>query len=666
MAIREAIEIVWKSKGVQSVVGDAGKLNKAVGGIAAGLSVGFVASQGVELLKESVALSLEQSKAEAQLAAALESTGRQSEFSAAALKNYAGQLQGLTNFGDEATIRAQAMLLTFKEVGSDVFPRATRAIQDVSVAMDQGLKESTIQIGKALNDPIQGLAALRRVGIQFTDTQEDLIKGFVEAGNVAEAQNIILSELESQFGGSAEAAKDGITGIGNALGDTKEEIGEFFLILDENSDTLGTIEIGFFVLNDRLGAINDSFREGLPLARDYFAELTGFELGPEFADNLRSFAEALEIGGGGGVISGIGSALEFGLDIADKKKEIEELKNQEEKRTNEVKEQNQELKEQIGLLKAISGIQSFATGFSSNIADAFGIEQVSFFDRIQESVEDKRQGEEDARDAALRSARDQVDAAFEVRDAWRDQQKDYVREMERATERIKGLIEGELQPTLSEVWSAPEDGRRVDEWARRAATLATEGLNSEWISQLQAQFGGQSFWEPVAAAIQSGDDSAIRQAATDLLSGPGVSQLWDKELIKERVRNSLIEQNLRQELVDTIYAELAGEGLDVDASATAAGAALPIATSLTGSIATSIPGAAAESGIGASLVNSMIADVKENKDGLNKLAKTILEGLGSGFADMIGISAEMFLESLVNYTAQRLGLNGGTGGETIP
>lgn len=195
----------------------------------------FIAAAGVAALfeaKRAIDLAKEQAAAEAQLYAALNSTGHAAGMTAGELKNLASQLQSTTNYGDEATLQAEAMLLTFTKVGREVFPRATQAILDVSTAMKQDLKTSTIQIGKALNEPVEGLSALRRVGIQFTDQQEAQIKTLVASGRVTEAQTVILAELERQFGGSAAAAREadaGFQAAANAVGDLEESLGKALL-----------------------------------------------------------------------------------------------------------------------------------------------------------------------------------------------------------------------------------------------------------------------------------------------------------------------------------------------------------------------------------------------------------------------------------------------------
>ncbi len=55
------------------------------------------------------------------------------------------------------------MLLRFTSIGKEVFPRVTITILDMSAALKQDLQSSAAQLGKALNDPISGINALRGV-----------------------------------------------------------------------------------------------------------------------------------------------------------------------------------------------------------------------------------------------------------------------------------------------------------------------------------------------------------------------------------------------------------------------------------------------------------------------------------------------------------------------
>ena len=146
----------------------------------------------------------EQQVVVAKLEQTLRSTAFASRLSSRELQGLAANLQKLTGIGDETIISMQGILLTFTKIKGQIFKDATEAIIDVSVAMGQDLQQSAIQVGKALNDPITGVSALSRVGIQFTDTQKEMIKLFVKQNKIAEAQTIILDELRVQFGGTAK------------------------------------------------------------------------------------------------------------------------------------------------------------------------------------------------------------------------------------------------------------------------------------------------------------------------------------------------------------------------------------------------------------------------------------------------------------------------------
>lgn len=229
-------------RGVQQNLGKldrlTGTLNKGFGGLqktigaglagAAAVGVGGMAALVFEM-RDSVSLARTQRDVVRQLNAVLESTGGVAGLTSQEIQDMASSLQSVTNFGDESIIRGQNLLLTFKEIGRDTFPRATETMLDMATAMDQDLKQTAIQLGKALNDPIMGVTALRRVGVQLTSSQEEMIQQMVEAGDVAAAQGVILDELESQFGGSARSQADALIQLGNLWGDFKEIVGSVVL-----------------------------------------------------------------------------------------------------------------------------------------------------------------------------------------------------------------------------------------------------------------------------------------------------------------------------------------------------------------------------------------------------------------------------------------------------
>lgn len=208
-----------------------GGMSKA-GGILLGVGLAAAASGAALLgheLYQDVQIAVDSQKVQAQLQAVLKSTGGVAGVTAEKANELAQSLMNVSTFDDEAILSGENMLLTFTNIGSNVFPQATQTILDMSTALGQDLQSSAIQLGKALNDPVQGVTALRRVGVQLTDEQEAQVKSFMAVNDIASAQQIILGELSREFGGSAKAASETFGGqmtiLKNQIDNIRESVG---------------------------------------------------------------------------------------------------------------------------------------------------------------------------------------------------------------------------------------------------------------------------------------------------------------------------------------------------------------------------------------------------------------------------------------------------------
>ena len=216
---------VKKSEGFSAKLG---KAFSTVGKLAAGAAVGGIAALGAGLAfatKEA----MEAQEVQAQLNAVLESTGGVAGVTADMANGLADKYSKITRFGDEAILSGENLLLTFTNIGSDVFPQATETMLNMSQALGTDLQSSATMLGKALQDPIMGVSALRRVGVNFSADQQEVIKNLVETGHAAEAQALILQELQTEFGGSAEAAGQTLGGqldiLKTSLSNVAESVG---------------------------------------------------------------------------------------------------------------------------------------------------------------------------------------------------------------------------------------------------------------------------------------------------------------------------------------------------------------------------------------------------------------------------------------------------------
>lgn len=198
------------------------RMGSRIKGALTGLFVGFSFSKIIE----------ETSKAESALAKldnAVKNNAGAAGTSTSQLAKFSAELQRLTTFSDESVQEMQALLLSFRQIGGSEFQRAQVAILDLATALGRDLNSSALLVGRALADPVKGMTALSRSGIVLAKDQKDLIKRLTETGRAAEAQQILLGELEKRFGGAAQAARNtfggALAGLKNAFGDLLEAKG---------------------------------------------------------------------------------------------------------------------------------------------------------------------------------------------------------------------------------------------------------------------------------------------------------------------------------------------------------------------------------------------------------------------------------------------------------
>ena len=148
----------------------------------------------------------------AQVEAVIKSTGWAAGITAKQMLDMADKMQ-YSNWISHDTIQvAQNMLLTFTQIKWWTFKEATQAVLDMATAMNwwlapsaEQLSTTSIRLWKALNDPVKWITALHKVWVAFTDVQKEQIKNFMKTGDVAAAQWVIIKELNTEFGGSAQA-----------------------------------------------------------------------------------------------------------------------------------------------------------------------------------------------------------------------------------------------------------------------------------------------------------------------------------------------------------------------------------------------------------------------------------------------------------------------------
>ncbi len=244
MAKNVYIPIVSKfdKSGVTQAESALGGFTKNLGKIAGALAAAFSVKAISDFVKESIGAAEAVQQANNRIGSIADSMGLfgdQTDAVSQRLIDFAESKE--LNLGVDAELikAGQAQLLTFAnlaetadEVGG-AFDRATVLSADLAAAGFGSIDSASVALGKALQDPVGGITALRKAAVTFTDEQKALIEGFVEAGDMASAQNIILQAVEQQVGGTAEATALASDKIALAFDNIKEEAGAALLPLFE-------------------------------------------------------------------------------------------------------------------------------------------------------------------------------------------------------------------------------------------------------------------------------------------------------------------------------------------------------------------------------------------------------------------------------------------------
>jgi len=229
-------------------------------GLGAGLSIFAGITSGIQSLvgelKSTVTEASAAEEAQTRLRAVLAATGGASGVTAQQVNDLAGEMQNLTRFEDDTVVSASSVMLTFRHINSEVFPRAIKAAGDLAAMWGMDLTSAARMVGRALDAPGEGLGMLTRLGVRFTDEQNKMLQQMVATGQGAQAQAMILDTLNSKFGGTAQAMAGTYAGrleqLRNKFSDIKEEIGGAFLPILERLATklgefVGRIDLSRFV-----------------------------------------------------------------------------------------------------------------------------------------------------------------------------------------------------------------------------------------------------------------------------------------------------------------------------------------------------------------------------------------------------------------------------------
>ncbi len=218
------------SGGVSSLNKAVLSAGKVIGGLALGGAIAAIGGLSAALVT-GIGDAREAAQINAQTEQTIKTMGNAAGVTSQHVQDFAASLSaanGKSLFGDSQYQESTNLLLTFQNIKGATLDLATTLTGDLAQALGGAPADQALMLGKALDNPTQGMSALTRVGLTFTEQQKAQITTMQAAGDMAGAQAIIIAALNAQVGGSAEAAAKADGGMAmfrDRMGELAESIG---------------------------------------------------------------------------------------------------------------------------------------------------------------------------------------------------------------------------------------------------------------------------------------------------------------------------------------------------------------------------------------------------------------------------------------------------------
>ncbi len=193
--------------------------------------IGTAAAAGLGLVVESfhaINIAAQAELGQLKIDAVIKATGDASGATAQQLEKLAEELAATTFATRDQVRSASAELLTFTNVTGANFERTIRVAQDMATIFGGDVQSSVVSLGRALEDPTQGLARLARAHVILTEAEKDQIKTLQGQGDLFGAQSALLKDVEERYSGAGAGAHGGLAG---AIDEAKKAQEEFDVAL---------------------------------------------------------------------------------------------------------------------------------------------------------------------------------------------------------------------------------------------------------------------------------------------------------------------------------------------------------------------------------------------------------------------------------------------------
>ncbi len=219
------LNIVQQGSGAKDAQKDMGDLGGELDSLATSILgdvIGFTTLSGAvyavtEAIKQDIAEASDAEATLARLGATLQSTGRSSETSTAQIHQMAENMRGL--FDTESIEQAANALMRYMDIPTSQIPSDLVLIENMAAGLGVSMPQAAETLGMALETG-------RLRGLGFSREMQNTISTMMTAGNIAQADTIIMEQLNQKFSGQAAADLNTYAGSVDRLNNSEKEYAE--------------------------------------------------------------------------------------------------------------------------------------------------------------------------------------------------------------------------------------------------------------------------------------------------------------------------------------------------------------------------------------------------------------------------------------------------------
>lgn len=187
-------------------------LAEGLGGLIAPLAGAVSAMGALQFGMESLQQAGEDERWELGLREQVAFTGNAAKLTVEQMKDLTEQVTSNTFATEDSARKSVSVMASFMSVQDENFTRSIYLAQDLAEVLGSDMSGAAMQLGKALENPANGISAMADSGVTFTEQQKQVIMSLVETGQKAEAQKLIMDAVAGQLGNTGAAAAKGYAG----------------------------------------------------------------------------------------------------------------------------------------------------------------------------------------------------------------------------------------------------------------------------------------------------------------------------------------------------------------------------------------------------------------------------------------------------------------------